>query len=173
MDDLDDYTILEILRRLSDDDLMNMCVPPLSKKINRVCKLDGDIQKRINSYVPNRFKDDVHPYMKNYPSSINASLKDYIHGYDNPKFYMLFDKSRKTKGRLQKIIEDGEFKIPIDREELDFYNKTIEMIWTASAPTVRMAAFIIHFAAESTRMSLGDVLDEAIRNFEFERDYEE
>ena len=48
--DLPDYILLETLKGLDDDSLIQMCVypfMPLNKKLQRVCEMDGDLRKRI------------------------------------------------------------------------------------------------------------------------------
>jgi len=44
---LPEYHILEFLERLPDEELMSFCDQPISKKIDRSCKLSPELQKRI------------------------------------------------------------------------------------------------------------------------------
>lgn len=49
-EDLPDTMIMEMLYGFDDDTLFTLCKEPISKKINRLCKSDGDIQRRIYDY---------------------------------------------------------------------------------------------------------------------------
>lgn len=47
LDDLPDYTILEYLERLPDEELEVMCNQPISKKIKKICEMNKSLQKRV------------------------------------------------------------------------------------------------------------------------------
>jgi len=47
LDDFPDYTILEYLERLPDEELLTMCQQPISKRIKKICEMDENIQKRV------------------------------------------------------------------------------------------------------------------------------
>jgi len=47
LDNLPDYVLLEYLERLPDEDLETYCNPPLNKKFQRVCSMDGDFVQRL------------------------------------------------------------------------------------------------------------------------------
>lgn len=44
---LADYEILEFLERLDDETLYTMCATPISKRINKICKMDANLIVRI------------------------------------------------------------------------------------------------------------------------------
>ena len=47
LDKLPDYVIMEYLERLPDMEFVQMCVLPVSKKIQKLCKANGDMRARM------------------------------------------------------------------------------------------------------------------------------
>lgn len=47
LEKLPDYVIMEYLERLPDMEFVQMCVLPVSKKIQKLCKANGDVRKRM------------------------------------------------------------------------------------------------------------------------------
>lgn len=103
LEKLTEYQIIEFLERLDDETLYTMCAHPISKKIFKICKMNGDIRKRT------------------YRASLKMKIKEFIESVPS-------DESFKVGFEIRPSDIDKKFNTAWVKGQISLHDDTMEYL---------------------------------------------
>ena len=131
-ENLPDTIILELLYEIDDEALELLCLPPLSKKIKKLCVYDGNVKKRLNAIKKANLKKNIlnkvmssNYYKDGFTYYFHYSpmpFRDYIFDYLD---YRVFDSYQITYANIDEFISEHPHLSELD---IDGYNKNGKIV---------------------------------------------
>lgn len=109
LEDLSDYEILMYLERLDDEMLYAMCTQPISKRISKVCRMNGTMSKELYVRIMKHMLSDPETETSLVKAVLYSDHNKYNYDPDPQKFAMWGDSWEEIIYSVQKFIKRPAF----------------------------------------------------------------